>query len=132
MDQNVHERCLSPNNCNKKEIHKKARILISMVYKFRFDLGGMTLKAFKVMLKVISTLFLLDGIYLIANDERFLGIVAMIVAFIFFPGSEKGKMPANGSDRKENDHISKYEGKYSSEGEGCSNGEDKSNSEGEK
>ncbi|OIK16306.1 hypothetical protein BIV60_04630 [Bacillus sp. MUM 116] len=74
----------------------------------------MALKTLRVLLKVISGLFFLDGIYLIVTGQKFLGIVAIIVAFLFFPSSGAGKQGAKSSDYKDNG-IS-YEREYSSEG----------------
>ncbi|MED1468558.1 hypothetical protein [Bacillus salipaludis] len=74
----------------------------------------MTLKTLRVILKVISGLFFLDGIYLFVTGQRFPGIVAIIVAFLFFPGGGSGNQSAKSNDP--NDNGISYEREYSSEG----------------
>ncbi|MDR6998879.1 hypothetical protein [Neobacillus niacini] len=73
----------------------------------------MALKTLRVILKVISGLFFLDGIYLIVTGEKFPGIVAIIVALLFFPGGGNGNQNVKSNDH--HDKTNSYEREYSSE-----------------
>lgn len=63
---------------------------------------------------MISCLFFLDGIYLFVTGQKFPGIVAIIVAFLFFPGGGSGNQSTKSNDP--NDNSISYEREYSSGG----------------